>query len=332
MKKESSNKPAKNRKKKGFKLFARTHSVSAHLDHERDWQTDVPDIKLSRAFVFVLLLHVIAVVGILAFEFFKPDLAGEPLAGTTAAEEKLAEIERKEKSEQARRLRDTSDGYYRYTVKSGDSLEKIASRYGVGVSEISRLNVLPDGSGISLGAILRLPISEDIAKAREKEMARLAKMEEQARRDREERVRAEKAILSGASGPGLVNASKSGATTPELVENAPPAKKTKSEDFVSTSSVEGKGSSVPKASGKEVAAKESIVRPGSDGGKTAPKVTKTVKPSPEVASKTYTVQPKDTLYGIGRKFGVSYKQILAENKLLDPNKLSVGQVLRIPRS
>ena len=106
-----------------------THSVSAHLAHERDWQTDIPDIKLSRAFVFVLLLHIVAVVGILAFEFFKPEMTMEPVAGTTAAEAKLAEIERAEAKKQSRRLRDSSDGYYRYTVKSGDSLEKIAARY-----------------------------------------------------------------------------------------------------------------------------------------------------------------------------------------------------------
>ncbi|MEM9480314.1 MAG: LysM peptidoglycan-binding domain-containing protein [Verrucomicrobiota bacterium] len=329
MKKDTKNKQTKNKKKKGFRLFARTHSVSAHLDHDRDWQTDVPDIKLSRAFVFVLLLHVIAVVGILAFEFFKPDLAGEPLAGTTAAEEKLAEIERKEKSEQARRLRDTSDGYYRYTVKSGDSLEKIASRYGVGVSEISSLNVLPDGAGISLGAILRLPISEDIAKAREKEMARLAKMEEQARREREERTRAERAILSGNSAPGLVNAPKATETTPELVENAPPAKKTTEGDFAPLKPSESKSIAMNPTKEKSVA-RDSIVRPESTPDVSPPKVTKTVKPTPKVTAKTYTVQPKDTLYGIGRKFGVTYKQILAENKLVDPNRLSVGQVLRIP--
>ena len=51
-------------------VFARTRKSSSSPDSE--WQSDVPNIKLSRAFVVVLILHVVAVGGILAFEMFKP--------------------------------------------------------------------------------------------------------------------------------------------------------------------------------------------------------------------------------------------------------------------
>lgn len=47
----------------------------------------------------------------------------------------------------------------------------------------------------------------------------------------------------------------------------------------------------------------------------------------------YVVQPGDTLYGIARKFGVSWERILAANRdtLKKPELLQVGQRLRIPK-
>jgi LysM repeat protein len=44
----------------------------------------------------------------------------------------------------------------------------------------------------------------------------------------------------------------------------------------------------------------------------------------------YTVQPGDTIVDIAKKFGVSVNAILAANNLTDPNRITVGQKLRIP--
>ena len=44
----------------------------------------------------------------------------------------------------------------------------------------------------------------------------------------------------------------------------------------------------------------------------------------------YVVKPGDTLYSIGRCFGVSPYAIAAANCLANPNYIRVGQVLRIP--
>ena len=54
-------------------VFARTQKLRTTGDES--WKKDVPNIKLSRAFIVVLILHVVAVGGILAFELFKPDEA-----------------------------------------------------------------------------------------------------------------------------------------------------------------------------------------------------------------------------------------------------------------
>lgn len=45
----------------------------------------------------------------------------------------------------------------------------------------------------------------------------------------------------------------------------------------------------------------------------------------------YTVQRGDTVYGIARQYGVSPQRLLAANpEIRDPNRISPGQVIRIP--
>lgn len=48
------------------------------------------------------------------------------------------------------------------------------------------------------------------------------------------------------------------------------------------------------------------------------------------ASRTYTVQPGDTLAKIAVRFGVTVNDLVKANDLPDPNTIRVGQVLRIP--
>lgn len=44
----------------------------------------------------------------------------------------------------------------------------------------------------------------------------------------------------------------------------------------------------------------------------------------------HIVRPGDTLFGIAQAYGVSLNAVLANNELIDPNILSVGQVIRLP--
>ncbi|VAW07729.1 Membrane protein [hydrothermal vent metagenome] len=43
------------------------------------------------------------------------------------------------------------------------------------------------------------------------------------------------------------------------------------------------------------------------------------------------VQPGDTIYAIGRRYGVSPKVLIAENKLRHPYPLAIGQTLKLPK-
>jgi lysozyme len=49
-------------------------------------------------------------------------------------------------------------------------------------------------------------------------------------------------------------------------------------------------------------------------------------------STTYVVQRGDTLSSIAARHGLSYHQLAAYNNIADPNRLRVGQVIRIPLS
>ncbi len=57
-------------------------------------------------------------------------------------------------------------------------------------------------------------------------------------------------------------------------------------------------------------------------------------PEPKTGTKKYTVKKGDTLWAIAKKYygdGSKYSKIAKENKLVDPNKISIGQVLIIPK-
>jgi LysM repeat protein len=59
-----------------------------------------------------------------------------------------------------------------------------------------------------------------------------------------------------------------------------------------------------------------------------PTLTPTKPPSP--TPNTYTVRAGDTISDIADEFGIAMEELMAANRLQDPNELSVGQVLVIP--
>lgn len=53
------------------------------------------------------------------------------------------------------------------------------------------------------------------------------------------------------------------------------------------------------------------------------------RPASVQQTRTYTVKSGDTLSGIAQKFGTDYKTLAAKNGIANPNKIYVGQVLKI---
>jgi LysM repeat protein len=61
-------------------------------------------------------------------------------------------------------------------------------------------------------------------------------------------------------------------------------------------------------------------------------VTSTVvpKPNPEPAPKTYTIVAGDTLSTIATRFKTTVARLMELNKLVNSDRISIGQVLKLP--
>jgi LysM repeat protein len=124
--------------------------------------TEEPNIKLSSAFVVVLVLHIVAVGGIYAFNAIKAhqpaayEDAESPQPTAPAPAQTLASTQADAPATPAATpAAPATPAYYR--VKSGDTIAKIATAYGVGAEDIINLNDLRNTGGIHVGQQLKLP-------------------------------------------------------------------------------------------------------------------------------------------------------------------------------
>jgi len=119
--------------------------------------TDEPNVKLSSAFIVVLVLHVVAVGGIYAFNALKAhqppafEETENPPAQTVAG----AQIDASPSPVASQAASPAPTAFYR--VKSGDTIARIAAAYGVGSEDIIDANNLRETGGIHVGQQLKIP-------------------------------------------------------------------------------------------------------------------------------------------------------------------------------
>lgn len=107
-----------------------------------DYDIDEPNVRLSRAFIVVMLLHVVAVGGIFAFSSLKknaPTPIAESLPEMTASTNDLPADSRV------------------YVVSANDTLGSIASTFGLTRNDLATANRLTDSSSIRMGDKLIIP-------------------------------------------------------------------------------------------------------------------------------------------------------------------------------
>jgi LysM repeat protein len=219
-----------------------------------DYDSDEPQTKLSSAFIVVLILHVVAVGGIYAFNSIKasrrdrevstssvdapaPEVAQSTAANAAAAAAAAASSPARtaEPPAPVPTLANTrAPGTRQYQVQSGDNLTKIAFAFKVTTADIMAANQLKDGATLIPGRTLTIP------------------------------------------------------------------------------------------------APRTATKPVAEAAKTTP----AVKVSDVAPTKTtpgfYTVKKGDTLTSIARSFGISMQELSKANKITDPKKLQLGQVLKVP--
>jgi len=143
-------------------------AATAHRAREADY-TEEPNVKLSSAFVVVLVLHVVAVGGIYAFNaikahqpaaFEETDTPPRPAAAQPAANPQIADAPAAAPARSAAPVAART-----YRVKSGDTIARIAAANGVSASDIIDLNNLREQGGIHVGEDLKLPAAAPTADA-----------------------------------------------------------------------------------------------------------------------------------------------------------------------
>ena len=169
----------------------RSVGASAEVEYE---EISEPNMKLSRALLIVLLLHVVAVSGIIAFNAIKTRqtsfIAGAPVntensltasvaptidadasnrrsplvqKETTLRETKSAKDERPKSAEQ---VKEPARSGKVYTVVRGDNPVTIAKKLKVSYDDLLALNQIEDPRKLKIGQKLLVPSKTAKAKAR----------------------------------------------------------------------------------------------------------------------------------------------------------------------
>ncbi len=172
------------RKKLRASTARRSFSEPEEMDYE---EMSEPNMKLSRALLIVLVLHVVAVAGIIAFNTIKsrqgafpaPKTAAVPakvetapasaakidpsaapaIAQTNSAKTSQApgKIAKDETQTAARALPVTSESGNFYVIAKGDNPVKIAKKLKVSESELLAVNHIDDPRKLQIGQRLIVP-------------------------------------------------------------------------------------------------------------------------------------------------------------------------------
>lgn len=283
--------PGTRKPKPAPKMRARATAADDDCEIE-DYEAEAePNMRFSHALFVVLILHVIAVGGVIAFNSIKsgqeksaaaaaPATAPTPQAGSTAGAESAVR---------------------KHTVAEGDTLTRIAATYGTSIETLERANGLTAYSTLRIGQILDVP--------------------EPGQAPVTASSRPEPAVTKVSSTPipsvpKTSQASADSASKEKFLatreQSAAPAK-------AAPSAALAKPAPVAPA----VAAKTSAPAPVA-AAETA------VSSGDASATATYTVAKGDNPYSIAKKHGVSYKKLLEINNIEDPTKIQIGQVLKMP--
>ncbi len=150
----------------------RSLAPSDEMDYE---EMSEPNMKLSRALLIVLVLHVVAVAGIIAFNTIKSRQGAFPQTSAKAspspsasakpdvAPSPVVAVAKPNEPTPARALPVTPDaGGATYTVAKGDNPVKIAKKLKVSESELLAANHIDDPRKLQIGQKLIVPAKKTV--------------------------------------------------------------------------------------------------------------------------------------------------------------------------
>ena len=279
-------------------------AATGEKDFEEYEGESEPNMKFSHALIVVLLLHVLAVGGVFAFNALKgrhlaPDRskpaaqavaapAPEPAAvpankAAAPAHETARTLLAAPAKAPSKALPETAAATH--TVVAGDTLTRIAAGNKTTVEAIEQANGLAAGSALRIGQVLKIPAKPGDAKT-----AAVTKTSE----------------TKPASAAKTADAKTAAAN--KTADAKPPASAVKNPDV----------KPAPAAKTKEATAAAK------------PADSEPAKADAPASDKSYTVAKGDNPYAIAKKLKVKYNDLIKANDIKDPTKLQIGQKLIIP--
>ncbi len=260
---------------------------------EEDYEEgEEPNMKFSHALIVVLVLHLVAVGGVFAFNWMKAKQTAESKAPKAAAVASSAPAEKSVPAPQNTAVKPaTIEGWNGkvHTVAAGDTLTRIASLYGTTIEALEKANGITTYSMIRVGQGLKIPGNEKSTSTAKAETT-----------------------------PAKPAASSSSAAA---MKQAFIATKTEATVVKPTATVVKPAAATIAAVPKTKTA-ESTVKP---------EPTKAARAPAPATSDTYVVARGDNPYTIAKKLQVSYNELITLNGITDPTKIPIGQKLKIPK-
>jgi lysozyme len=238
-----------------------------------------------------------------------------------------------------------------YTVKAGDTLSKIAAKFGTTYQELAKLNGIADPNKIYPGQVLKLTGSTSAGSTPETSIPKTSAASTYTVKagDTLSAIAAkfgttyqELAKINGIADPNkiypgqvlkLTGSTSAGNSTPETSIPKTSAASTytvKAGDTLSAIAAKF-GTTYQELAKINGIADPNKIYPGQVlklTGSAAASTSRTSAPKAPSAV-TYTVKAGDTLSKIAAKFGTTYQELAKINGIADPNKIYPGQVLKI---
>jgi LysM repeat protein len=123
---------------------------------EDEYVVEEPNVKLSRAFVVVLLLHVVAVGGIFAFSALKDRQQTNGLAKADGTKQ-VPNPNGSTSASKPSNKESAPPQAGTYKVRTGDTLAGIAAQFGLTAHDLEQANGLRSGAPLALGRELIIP-------------------------------------------------------------------------------------------------------------------------------------------------------------------------------
>lgn len=291
------------------------HRFSASTTEENQWESgEAPQVKTSRMFVAMVLLHLVAVGGLVAFHYFGNDGdAGKPPAGTKESKAGADAPKSTPPASTARARivpdappaetnRPLPEGYVEHLVREDETAESIAAGRGITLAELRQAN--PGVDFFHVGRRIVLPPRRNVVSAVPDDTARRLAEKQQDSMHYPNNTRA--GFNKYAPNP---EAAKPQQALPSPLTRSEPAVPPRTKPPLPQPPRAKIVDSTPKGSAVKVVEKKAVK-----------------------TSSSYIVRKGDTLYSISRDTGVSVSALQRMNGIASPDKLQPGKQLKLSAS